>query len=83
MSGAGDIAVAVLDELTAIAPEIAAVSVARDRPLADQLDLDSMDWQRLLAALAARFSVELPDADAATLRTIDELARYLAEHTRA
>jgi acyl carrier protein len=73
---------AVRSALSAIAPELAATAVAPGAPLADQGDLDSMDWQRLLVLLAERHGVELPEAEVATLRTLDELARCLARHAR-
>jgi ribosomal protein S18 acetylase RimI-like enzyme len=42
---------ALLDALAAIAPEADLAALAPDRPLREQLELDSLDWVNLLAAL--------------------------------
>lgn len=66
-----------LELLQHIAPDIDPASVDRGRPLADQLDLDSMDYQSFLAAIAARYTIEIPAEHVARLRTIDDLVAYL------
>jgi acyl carrier protein len=73
-----DLADRVLATLCRIAPDVDPAAVDRTRPLADQLDLDSMDYQRLLAALSTQFAVPIAEADVPRLRSIDDLARYLA-----
>jgi len=78
-----DIATEVLATLHKIAPEIDPAAVARATPLTDQLDLDSMDYLRFLAALGARYQVDFPEADVATLRTVDDLVRYLEQRAPA
>jgi acyl carrier protein len=75
-----DLADRVLATLHKIAPDIDPSTVDRARPLADQLDLDSMDYQNLLAALSAEHAVPIPEADVAGLRSIDELVSYLETH---
>lgn len=72
-----DLADRVLAALHRIAPDVEPSSVDRSRPLTDQLDLDSMDYQNLLAALATEHRVAIPDADVAGLRSIDDLVRYI------
>jgi acyl carrier protein len=67
----------VLAELIRIAPDIDPSSVALDVPLQDQLDIDSMDFQNLLVALAARYQVDIPEADAARLRTVSAIVDYV------
>ena len=68
----------VMAELTAIAPEVDPAALERARALRDQVDLDSMDWLNFLIALHARFKVDIPESDYARLRTLDDLAGYLA-----
>ena len=70
----------VLETLRTIAPEVDPASVDRARPLTDQLDLDSMDYQNLLAALSDQFTVQIAAVDVAKLRSIDDLVRYIEAH---
>jgi acyl carrier protein len=67
----------ILATLHRIAPDVDPATVDRARPLVDQLDLDSMDYQNLLAALSTEHAVPIAEADIPTLRSIDDLARYL------
>ena len=73
----------ILAMLHAIAPDVEPAVVDRSRPLADQLDLDSMDYQRLLAAVSTRFAVPIAEPDVPGLRSIDDLARYVARRGTA
>jgi acyl carrier protein len=73
-----DIAAEVLAALHRIAPEIEPALVDRAVALADQLDIDSMDFLQLLIALGARFGIDIPEADAPRLRTVDDIVAYLA-----
>lgn len=70
---------AILDTLTGIAPEIDAASLAPARPLREQVDLDSADWLNFLVALHARLGIDIPDADAARLTTLDKLVDYCGQ----
>jgi acyl carrier protein len=69
---------AIVQTLATIAPEIAADALKADKPLRDQVDLDSADWLNFLVALHARIGVDIPDADAAKLTTLDKLIDYCA-----
>jgi acyl carrier protein len=68
----------VLAELRRIAPEVEEGDVAPDRPLRDQVDLDSMDWLNFLIAVHQRFGVEIAEADYAKLDTLDRLCEFVA-----
>jgi len=70
---------AILDALTGIAPEIDAAALAPAKPLRDQVDLDSADWLNFLVALHAKLGVDIPDADAAKLTTLDKLVDYCGQ----
>jgi acyl carrier protein len=70
----------ILAMLHAIAPDVEPASVDRALPLTDQLDLDSMDYQNLLAAMSARFELPIPEQDVPGLRSIDDLTRYVELH---
>lgn len=69
---------AIVRTLATIAPEIEIDALKPDAPLRDQVDLDSVDWLNFLVALHARIGVDIPDADAARLTTLDRLVDYCA-----
>jgi acyl carrier protein len=69
----------VLATLKGIAPEIEESDLRPDRPLRDQVDLDSMDWLNFLVGLHQRLQVEIPEADYRKLTTLDKLIAYLAQ----
>ena len=64
-----------------IAPEVDAAALRGDRPLRDQVDLDSMDFLNLLVGVHQRTGVEIPEADYPKLATLDKLVAYLVEHS--
>jgi acyl carrier protein len=68
----------VLDELRRIAPEVEEGELQADRPLREQIDLDSMDWLNFLVALHERLQVEIPESHYARLATLDQTVDYLA-----
>ena len=68
----------VLAELKRIAPELEEAELKREKPLRDQVDLDSMDWLNFLVALHERSKVEIPESDYKRLVTLDDVVAYLA-----
>lgn len=75
-----DIADHILAALHRIAPDVEPASVDHARPLADQLDLDSMDYQSLLAAISREYAIAIAEADVPRLRSVDDLAGYVEAH---
>lgn len=73
-----DIRAGVIDCIRRIAPELEPASLARERPLRDQVDLDSMDWLNVIIGFHQRFGVDIPEADYARLVTLDAIVAYLA-----
>ncbi|WP_349617725.1 acyl carrier protein [Azotobacter salinestris] len=69
----------VLEALQGVAPEVDPATLRGDRPLRDEVDLDSMDWLRFLAALHQRLGVNIPEADYQRLVSLDALLAYLAQ----
>lgn len=67
----------VIATLKGIAPEIGDDELRDDKPLRDQVDLDSMDWLRFLIGLHGKLSVDIPEADYAGLVTLQDLLAYL------
>ena len=64
-----------------IAPDIDPAAVDPRRPMVDQLDLDSMDYQNLLAAISARYQIEIPEPDVARLQSLEDVAAYVTERS--
>ncbi len=73
----------VLALLHKIAPCVEPASVERARPLVDQLDVDSMDYQNLLAAISTRYAIPIPETDMRGLRSIHDLVLYVHVHSQA
>jgi acyl carrier protein len=73
----------VLEELTRIAPEIDAASIAPDASFREELDLDSMDFLNFVLALHARLGVDIPEIDYPKLSTLADAVAYLASRTPA
>lgn len=67
----------VIATLRAIAPEVSGAGLVDSQPLREQVDLDSMDWLNFLIGLHRKLQVEIPEADYAKLRTLDDLLGYL------
>ena len=68
---------AVIEVLKSIAPELEEAELRPDRPLRDQIDLDSMDWLNVIVALHERLKVEIPESDYAKLTTLDAVVAYI------
>jgi len=69
---------ALLRALTDIAPETDAASIDPARPLRAQVDLDSADWLNFMIAVHEALGVEVADADAPRLTTLDKWIDYCA-----
>ena len=69
---------AIVETLTTVAPEVDAAKLKADKPFRNQVDLDSADWLNFLVALKARIGVDVPDAEAPKLNTLDKLVDYCA-----
>ncbi|OGT82730.1 MAG: phosphopantetheine-binding protein [Gammaproteobacteria bacterium RIFCSPLOWO2_02_FULL_61_13] len=74
---AEEMRVAALSILRTIAPEIEPAELVPNRPLRQQVDLDSMDWLNFLMALHRQLGVDIPEADYRKLVTLDDLVGYL------
>jgi acyl carrier protein len=72
-----DIRTAVFACLKTIAPEAQEADIRPDRPLRDQVDLDSMDWLNFLVALHQKLGVDIPETDYGKLTTWDAILGYL------
>ena len=73
-----DIRAAVLDALSSVAPEGDYERLKPDRPLRDQLDIDSYDFLNVVVHLHDQLGVDIPEADYQKLGTLDAMVAYLA-----
>ena len=67
----------VIATLKTIAPEVEESDLRPDRPLRNQVDLDSMDWLNFLIGLHETLKVDIPEADYAKLVTLGDVLDYL------
>ena len=67
----------VIATLKAIAPEVEEGDLRAERPLRNQVDLDSMDWLNFLIGLHEKLKVDIPEADYAKLVTLGDVLEYL------
>jgi acyl carrier protein len=74
---------AFIDALSAIAPEGDYEHLRPDRPLRDQLDIDSFDFLKVVIHLHDSLGVDVPEADYQKLGTLDGAVAYLAARTSA
>jgi acyl carrier protein len=72
----------VLATLLSIAPEVEADELRADKPLRNQVDLDSMDWLNFLLGLHEKLAVDIPEADYAKLVTLNDVLAYLGARLR-
>ena len=72
-----DIRKAFLEELTMVAPDIDPADVGPDDHLQDDLEIDSMDFLNLVAALHKRLGVDIPEVDDPQIATLTLSVCYL------
>jgi acyl carrier protein len=72
-----EIRTGVIDCIRRIAPEVEPSQLARERPLRDQVDLDSMDWLNVIVGFHQRFGVDIPESDYTKLVSLDAIVAYL------
>jgi acyl carrier protein len=68
---------AVLAALGDVAPDVDPAAVAGSAHLQQDLELDSLDFLDLLAAVAERTGVEVPERDYEQVATLDGLVTYV------
>lgn len=74
---------AVVEALSAVAPEGDYERLRGDRPLRDQLDIDSFDFLNVVIRLHDKLGVDVPEADYPKLATLDGATAYLASRLAA
>ncbi|MBK6632257.1 MAG: acyl carrier protein [Betaproteobacteria bacterium] len=72
----------VIATLKTIAPEVEEGDLHTDKPLRNQVDLDSMDWLNFLIGLHEKLKVDIPETDYAKLVTLGDVLAYLQAKTK-
>lgn len=72
----------VLEALREVAPEADLDRLAGDRPLRDQLDIDSYDFLNFLLGIHQRVGVDVPERDYARIPSLTKLIDYLEARQR-
>ena len=69
----------VITILQTVAPEVEEGDLQDERPLRQQVDLDSMDWLNFLIGLDEPLKVDIPESDYGRLVTLADVLDYLQE----
>jgi len=69
---------AVMAAIRSVAPEADPQAIRPDRPLFEQIDLDSMDRVNIAAALHDRLAVDFPETELGPRATVDSIHAYIA-----
>ena len=72
----------VIRALTRVAPDIDPTQIDPDVELAEQLDIDSMDFLGVIVAINELTGIEIPERDYPKLSTLDAATAYLAAAQR-
>ncbi|HEB72884.1 MAG TPA: acyl carrier protein [Nitrospirae bacterium] len=76
MTGEG-IRQAIIDIIREIVPDEDLSGIDAEKPLRDQIDLDSMDFLDIVMELRKRYSVEVPEQDYQELESMSSTVNYL------
>ena len=77
MTPTTDIRAAVYESLAEVAPEADPATHDAARPLAEQVELDSIDFLSFLTGIADRTGVEVPEDEYANIATLDQMVAFV------
>jgi acyl carrier protein len=72
-----EIAQVIKDIIGEILPDEDLTALEPDKPLRDQLELDSMDFLDLIMELRKRYKIEVPESDYPQLVSLNSTVEYL------
>ena len=73
-----DIRAVFLEELINVAPDLDPLAIGPDDHLQDDLEIDSMDFLNLVAALHRHLNVDVPEKDYPQIATLALAVAYLS-----
>lgn len=56
--------------------------VSSEKSFVEDLNADSLDLTELIMTLEERFGIEISEEDAAKLKTVGDVVRYIQTHTK-
>jgi acyl carrier protein len=74
---------ALIDCILAVAPEADFAEVRPDRPVREQLDIDSFDFLTILEHLHEKLGISVPESDYGKMITLDGSVDYLVRRLGA
>jgi acyl carrier protein len=77
-----EIRAAIFDVLGAIAPEADPAAIDPEKPLREQVDIDSFDFLNVIIRLHETLGVDIPEQDYAKLLTLNGAVDYLSARCR-
>jgi acyl carrier protein len=72
-----DIREEIIDILSDIVPDEDTSNLVDDKPLREQLELDSMDFLDIVMELRKRYRIQIPEDDYIQLATLASTVKYL------
>ena len=76
-----EIRTALLDIIETVAPGCMPDVIDDDADIREQMDLDSMDVLNIVAAIAERLAVVIPEADVEQITTLNKAVLYISPLT--
>lgn len=67
----------ILSIIGQIAPEVPADTIDPGANLQDEIDLDSMDFLRVIVMIKEQLGVEIPEADYGKVTTLESMVNYV------
>jgi len=67
----------ILDIISGIAPDEDLEHIDAEKPLREQIDLDSMDFLDIVMELRVRYKIDVPESDYMALNTLKSTVDYL------
>ena len=71
-----------MQEILAKQLNISKDSIKPESRLLEDLNADSLDFVELLMTIEDEFGISISDEDAMTLKTVDDVCKYLESHTK-
>jgi acyl carrier protein len=78
MSTEQDLRALVTSVVCQVAPDVDPAAIDPDASLAEQLDIDSMDFLNIVVEINARTGIEIPERDYPKLSTLNDAVSYLS-----
>lgn len=72
----------ILNIIGQIAPEIPPETIDPHANMMEEMDIDSMDFLRIIVGVKEELGVEIPEKDYGQVSTLNKLVHYVEEHRK-